>query len=82
MKLQFKPNVYGFIYDDVHGDILSIINEPISDEAIKFHNKYSNDILFTHESLPEMAELFGIESEDDLKGYWEDILEVVPEIQP
>ena len=29
-----------------------------------------------------MAELFGIESEDDLKGYWEDILEVVPEIQP
>jgi hypothetical protein len=27
-----------------------------------------------------MAELFGIKSEDDLKEYWEDILEVVPEV--
>ena len=80
MKLKFKPNIYGFIYDDMYGDILSVITEPISDEAIKFHNKYSKDVLFTHESLPEMAELFGIESEDDLKGYWEDILEVVPEV--
>ena len=81
MKLQFKPNVYGFIYDDVYGGILSIIREPISNETIKFHNKYyTNDVLFTHESLPEIAELFGIESEDDLKGYWEDILEVVPEV--
>ena len=81
MKLQFKPNIYGFIYDDVYGGIFSIIREPISNETIKFHNKhYINDVLFTHESLPEMAELFGIKNEDDLKGYWEDILEVVPEV--
>ena len=80
MKLQFKPNIYGFIYDDMYGDILSVINEPISDETIKFHNKNSDNVLFTHESLPEMAELFGIKNEDDLKGYWEDILEVVPEV--
>jgi hypothetical protein len=80
MKLQFKPNIYGFIYDDTYGDILSVINEPISDETIKFHNKNSDNVLFTHESLPEMAELFGIKSEDDLKEYWEDILEVVPEV--
>lgn len=80
MKLQFKPNVYGFIYDDVYGDIISIINEPINNEIIKFHNQHSEGVLFTHESLPEMAELFGIESEDDLKDYWENILEVIPEV--
>ena len=82
MKLQFKPNIYGFIFDDMYGDILSVITEPISDETIKFYTKNSDNVLFTHESLPKMAELFGIESEDDLKGYWEDILEVVPEVQP
>lgn len=82
MKLQFKPNIYGFIFDDMYGDILSVITEPISDETIKFYTKNNDNVLFTHESLPEMAELFGIESEDDLKGYWEDILEVVPEVQP
>ena len=80
MKLQFKPNVYGFIYDDTYGDILSVINEPISDETIKFYNKHSSEILFTHESLNILAELFGIKSEDDLKDYWEDILEVIPEV--
>ena len=76
LKLKFKENVYGFVYDSVYGDIIEVITKPMTEEQIKFFNEYSEDrVLFS--SVEELPELFGIEVEDDVNEYWSGILEVV-----
>ena len=77
IKLKFKDGVFGFVYDAMYGDIMSVITEPMSEETIKFFNKYCNEdqVLFT--TTDDLAELFGIETETYVTEYWGDILETV-----
>jgi hypothetical protein len=64
MRYKFKENIYGFTYDSINGEILEIINEPITLLEINVFNKYSgNTLMFTDidviNEMFEFDELYG-----------------------
>jgi fructose-1,6-bisphosphatase len=80
MKLKFKNNVTGFIYDSENGDFHSLLHKPVTDEQVKFFNEHSgDDVMFA--DLELIIKLFNLDDEDKdpeyINRYWGDILEVV-----
>jgi hypothetical protein len=80
MKLKFKNNVIGFIYDSENGDFHSLLHKPVTDEQVKFFNEHNgDDVMFADLAL--IFILFNLDDEDKdaeyIKKYWGDILEVV-----
>jgi hypothetical protein len=52
MKLKFKNNVTGFIYDSENGDFHSLLHKPVTDEQVKFFNEHSgDDVMFVEIKL-------------------------------
>jgi hypothetical protein len=80
MKLQFKNNVTGFVYDTENGNIWSLLHKPVADAQVEFFNEHSDgDVMFTNLAL--IIEIFNLDDEDKdpeyINKYWGDILEVV-----
>ena len=65
MKLQFKENVYGFIYDSQYGEITKVFDKPLtkSEEETIMEVLSEDDCLFT--SIEEIEDMFTID-EDSL----------------
>lgn len=65
MKLQFKENVYGFIYDSQYGEITKVFDKPLteSEEKTIMEILSEDDCLFT--SIEEIEDMFTID-EDSL----------------
>ena len=79
MKLQFKENVYGFIYDSQYGDITKVFNKPLtkSEEETITEVLDEDDLLFTNiEEIEEMFEIDEDNLDSDSEGFNE-VLEFV-----
>jgi len=80
MKLQFKNNVYGFVYDSTYGEITEVLTKPVTETEARFFNDHSGDVvMFTDiDSITEIWDLNDGEHDPEyIKEYWGDILEVV-----
>jgi hypothetical protein len=66
MKLVFKEDVKGFIYDGVYGYVRKIFNEELSKKEIELIGEViSEDYVFINDEN-ELNSLFKIESKEDL----------------
>jgi len=70
-KVQFKSDVYGFIYDSVYGEVTKVFTTPLNESELKLISSVidEDDCLFTDiKSVNEMFE-FGDDSlECDTEG--------------
>jgi hypothetical protein len=75
MKLQFKENVYGFIYDSQYGEITKVFDKPLteSEEKTIMEVLDEDDLLFTN--IEEIEEMFTID--EDSLGDDEDLNKVL-----
>ena len=65
--LKLKENVFGFIYDSIHGNVTKIFTEPLSREKIEMINEIidEDDVLFLDNETINV--LFEILSKEDLE---------------
>ena len=77
MKLQFKENVYGFIYDSQYGEITKVFNKPLtaSEEETILEVLGEDDLLFTN--TEEIVDTFEINDKDILDNDSEGFNEVL-----
>jgi hypothetical protein len=75
MKLQFKENVYGFIYDSQYGEITKVFDKSLteSEEKTIMEVLDEDDLLFTN--IEEIEEMFTID--EDSLGDDEDLNKVL-----
>jgi len=66
MKVKFKDNVSGFIYDSEYGEVTKVFDKPLNElekkVIVEVIGEY--DCLFT--DIKSVNELFTFEDEDDL----------------
>jgi hypothetical protein len=74
LELKFKPGIYGIIYDTMYGDITEV-REPITEQTEQLF--VHNDCMCLFTDTEVIADVFNIETEDDVTEKWDDILGVV-----
>ena len=66
MKVQFKNDVYGFIYDSVYGEVTKVFNTPLteSEKKLVWDVLDEDAVMFT--DIDSVNEMFTFEDEDSL----------------
>ena len=74
--LEFKENVFGFIYDSSLGSVKKIYNRQLTENEIELINEVlsEDDVLLTN--IENVRELFEITSKEHLKSDEEGLNEV------
>jgi hypothetical protein len=75
--LEFKENVFGFIYDSSLGSVKKIYNRQLTENEIELINEVlsEDDVLLTN--IENVRELFEITSKEHLKSDEEGLNEVL-----
>jgi hypothetical protein len=75
--LEFKENVFGFIYDSSLGSVKKIYNRQLTENEIELINEVisEDDVLLTN--IEDVRELFEITSKEHLKNDEEGLNEVL-----
>ena len=66
MKVQFKNDVYGFVYDSVYGEVTKVFNTPLteSEKKLVWDVLDEDAVMFT--DIDSVNEMFTFEDEDSL----------------
>jgi hypothetical protein len=74
--LEFKENVFGFVYDSSIGNVKKIYNKQLTEYEIELINEVldEDDVLFTN--IEDIREMFEITSKEDLEDDEEGFNEV------
>ena len=66
MKVQFKNDVYGFVYDSVYGEVTKVFNTPLteSEKKLVWDVLDEDAVIFT--DIDSVNEMFTFEDEDSL----------------
>ena len=70
-KVQFKSDVYGFVYDSVNGEVTKVFNTPLNESELKLVSSVldEDDCIFTDiDSVNEMFEFDENSLECDVEG--------------
>ena len=70
-KVQFKSDVYGFVYDSVYGEVSKVFNTPLNEKELKLIESVlsEDDCIFTDiDSVNEMFEFDENSLECDVEG--------------
>jgi hypothetical protein len=70
-KVQFKSDVYGFIYDSVYGEVTKVFTTPLNESELKLISSVidEDDCMFVDiESVNEMFEFNDNSLECDTEG--------------
>ncbi len=70
-KVQFKADVYGFVYDSVYGEVSKVFNTPLTEKELKLIESVlsEDDCIFTDiDSVNEMFEFDENILECDVEG--------------
>jgi len=70
-KVQFKVDVYGFVYDSVYGEVSKVFNTPLTEKELKLIESVlsEDDCIFIDiDSVNEMFEFDENSLECDVEG--------------
>ena len=70
-KVQFKSDVYGFVYDSVYGEVSKVFNTPLNESELELIESVlsEDDCIFTDiDSVNEMFEFDENSLECDVEG--------------
>ena len=66
MKVKFKANVYGFIYDSQYGEVTKVFDRPLTESEENIIREVIGEYDSLMIDIDSVNELFTFENEDDL----------------